>query len=97
MEINKKYPYFYYDYKICIHCGKKTVVPVDKFGRETKVMIYPVSHMICKSCNRSYFIKWIKDNNNEMIPICCDDNEKIEVAESIIESAINYRKENKYE
>lgn len=89
----KKYPIFYYNYKICIHCGSESVVPIDKFGRENKIMIYPITQMRCNRCNREYFIKWIKSPNDQsIIPICCSETDKFNTAESIIDSAITHKR-----
>lgn len=70
-----RYPIYFEDYRRCIHCGASTVVPIDQYGNEDKVSIYPITHMICNTCHREYCIQWI-DKGNKKIPVCCSEDDK---------------------
>lgn len=82
-------PIYFEDYRICIRCGSHNVVPIDKFGRESKQFIYPVSFFQCKTCNQTYTIKWIRDKDNNMIPVCSDNTQLTNVEDSIIIQSIH--------
>lgn len=87
-----KYPIFFYDYRICIHCGSHSVVPIDRFGRTSVNMIYPISYLQCKKCGTTYNIKWIKDENDKYIPTCCDIDSKRDVERNILLYAISQKR-----
>ena len=72
-----KYPIYFEDYHKCINCGAPMVMPINQYGKDQKVMIYPITHMICKACGKEYFIKWI-DKDGKKIPVCCSDDDKKE-------------------
>ena len=88
-----KYPIYFYDYRICIHCGSNKVVPINKYGKVQKVMIYPITHMMCNECKTQYFIKWIENEEGDIVPTCCGDNEKQKIIEEISSFAKNTRRE----
>lgn len=72
VDVNKKiYPISFVKKNVCIHCGaENSIIFVDKFGNETRNEIHPFDHMKCRSCNRSYSIKWERDDNsNKMYPV----------------------------
>ena len=78
-----KYPIYYEDYRICLHCGSNNVVPINNFGKEEKLIIYPISYMICKSCNTRYKVNWVKNSKGEMIPTCCGEDVIYSIGEYI--------------
>lgn len=79
-----RYPIFFYNYHICIKCGSHNVVPIDKFGRESKSMIYPISKMRCKRCGTEYIVKWIT-KDGKRIPVCTGDDELHNIEDNIVE------------
>lgn len=78
-----QYP-VYFEKNICIHCGHNgSLLFIDKMGNETKQPIYPIINMVCKDCGTEYFLEWIRNDNDKMIPICID-KDKIKNFESEI-------------
>ena len=55
----------------CPHCASDGLSYLDKFGKETKMLIYPINNIICRSCNRRFFIQWNKDEEGTFIPVTC--------------------------
>ena len=81
IDINKvQYPIYFERKNICVHCGAENkLVFIDKFGRETTKEIYPFDHIKCLSCNRTYSIKWQRDESNgKMFPTAVDPSFKQE-------------------
>ena len=85
-----KYPISFDNYKICVHCGKEDVVPIDIYGKESKEFINQVCYFKCKSCGKEYSIKWkdVDSESLEKIPIITDEEEKKELIDFISEEAI---------
>lgn len=72
IEVNQvQYPLYFEKRNICVHCGAEgQIIFVDKFGNETRKDIYPLDHMKCKACGRTYSIMWKKDLEKEkMYPV----------------------------
>lgn len=98
-----KYPYNFDDYKICVHCGKKAVVPINIYEKEDKEFINQIGYLKCKSCGREYFIKWkdevnsVEDNIVEKIkiPVVCDEEEKEDTINNITAEAFRSSLRNK--
>lgn len=68
-----EYPVYFEKRNICVHCGaENTLTFVDKFGRETNKDIHPFDHIKCKSCGRTYSIKWNRNENGKMHPVATD-------------------------
>ena len=90
MEI-KMYPFLYEDYRICLHCGSKSVHPINEYNKVSDNMIYPIVKFKCSKCNTEFYIKWIRNSNNELVPTCCGKESLLDVIDNIIE----FSKENK--
>ena len=91
MEKQIDYPIYFYD-NTCVHCGAKAVVPIDKYDRPSKSMIYPIKNLQCMKCNRRYFINWIKDEDDNMIPVTSSKNEISLFEDDVVKYAAEHRR-----
>lgn len=90
-----EYPFYFEDFRICIHCGSHDVRPVDKFNKplkDDKNFIYPITKFRCMSCNREYYIKWVKNSEGKTIPVCCGESEIKRIAKKIINVSTSQRR-----
>ena len=88
-----QYPFYFEDFRICIHCGSDNVRPIDKFNRPTnKNFIYPITKFRCMDCDREYYIKWVKNSEGKTIPVCCGESDLDKVAKNIINISNNQRR-----
>ena len=79
------YPFYFDNYKICIHCASSNVKLIDKFDKPVKGdSIYPISKLRCMDCNTEYYIRWVKNDKGKIIPICCSDIDIDSVANNIM-------------
>ena len=89
-----EYPFYFEDFRTCIHCGSNEVRPIDKFNRPTnKNFIYPITKFRCMKCDREYYIKWVKNSEGKTIPVCCGESEIDRIAKNIIEISTTQRRE----
>ena len=82
-----EYPVYFEDFRICIHCGSNSVRAINRFNKPTndfKDFIHPISKFRCMDCNREYYIKWVKDKEGKIIPVCCGESDINKVANDII-------------
>lgn len=91
-EKPKRQPFYFEDYKICIHCASHNVKLIDKFDRVTRNSIYPLSKLRCADCGTEYYIKWIENEAGDLIPVCCDDHDIDIVVNNIIEISNSQRR-----
>lgn len=86
------YPISFEDYHICIHCGSHEVEAIDKFDCPTKEFIYPLKKFRCAKCGTEYYIKWVKNKEGKIIPVCCGDTDIKDVANDIINFSKSQRR-----
>jgi hypothetical protein len=88
-----EYPFYFEDFRKCIHCGGNNVRPIDKFNRPTnKNFIYPITKFRCMDCNREYYIKCVENSEGETVPVCCGESDVDRVVDNIIDISPRKRK-----
>lgn len=87
-----KYPIYFYG-NTCIHCGSNgSLTFVDRMGKETRRPIYPICKMICKECNTEYFVKWIKNFDETLVPVCVSKDEITKFEKEIVQFAMQNKR-----
>jgi hypothetical protein len=85
-------PVSFYDYKICPSCGKSKVVPLDKYDKEMDIPIYPIFKLKCKACNRTFFPRWIPNDEGELKMVVGDHIQKKELTKIIADFSMSNRR-----
>lgn len=67
IDINKVHMPIHFDKRnICVHCGcSKSLIFIDKFGKESRMEVNAFDHIKCKNCGKIYSILWEKDEDND--------------------------------
>lgn len=87
-----KYP-IYFEGNTCIRCGcNGSLTFRDRMGQESRRPIYPICKMVCLNCNTEYFVRWIRNDNDKMIPICVGKDEVKQFEDGIVKFAMESRR-----
>ena len=67
------YPIYFYNGRFCANCSAENTMYYENQNMKKlfKEPVYPIDFFVCKNCKRRFFVKWIKNEKGEMIPVPC--------------------------